>query len=72
MSAERSKIYSTPRTYRLTAGQAFELTQTAVLLGITESRLVRTILDKGLKELPDYPQPSATFERTANPTKVLK
>jgi hypothetical protein len=51
MSAERRNTYKTPRTYRFTAGQAFELTQAAVLLGITESKLVRILLDKGLKEI---------------------
>jgi hypothetical protein len=51
MSAERSKVYTTPRTYRFTAGQAVELSQTAKLLRIPESKLVRILLDKGLKEI---------------------
>lgn len=43
--------YNTSRTYRFTTLQAYELTHMAQLLGITESRLVRTLLDKGLREV---------------------
>jgi hypothetical protein len=51
MSAEKDKTYTTPKTYRLTTEQAFELSQTATLLRIPESRLVRILLDKGLQEI---------------------
>jgi hypothetical protein len=43
--------FSTPRTYRFTPYQAFELDKTRRLLGITESELVRTLLKQGIEKI---------------------
>ena len=44
---------SCSRTYRLTASQAFELDKTAILLGITESELVRRLVKQGIDKIWD-------------------
>lgn len=51
MSANIHFHLATTRTYRLNPLQAFELHQTAKRLGITESKLVRTLLKKGMDQI---------------------
>ena len=53
MSSTRSLSFDTSRTFRFTAIQACEINNAARLLNITQSELVRTLLEKGVEEIKE-------------------
>ena len=53
MNSNRSLSFNISRSFRFTAIQVSEITHTARLLGITQSELVRKLLEKGIQEIKD-------------------